>query len=89
MTFYEAALRVLESEGRPLHFLEITQKSISQNLLSHVGKTPEGIVEPGNVFTLELGVATEAGLIGIEEDVLVTEKGCEFLSSFQRDLMLV
>ncbi|MCP3105216.1 HTH domain-containing protein, partial [Myxococcus sp. K15C18031901] len=41
MTFYEAALRILESEGRPLHFLEITEKSIQQNLLSHVGKTPE------------------------------------------------
>jgi len=41
MTFYEAALRVLESEGRPLTFLEITEKSIAQNLLSHVGKTPE------------------------------------------------
>jgi flagellar biosynthesis GTPase FlhF len=41
MTFYEAALRVLESEGRPLHFLEITERSIAQNLLSHVGKTPE------------------------------------------------
>ena len=41
MTFYEAALRVLESEGRPLHFVEITEKSIAQNLLSHIGKTPE------------------------------------------------
>ncbi|NOK05280.1 MULTISPECIES: HTH domain-containing protein [Myxococcus] len=41
MTFYEAALRILESEGRPLHFLEITEKSIQQSLLSHVGKTPE------------------------------------------------
>lgn len=41
MTFYEAALRVLESAGRPLHFVEITEKSIEQNLLSHVGKTPE------------------------------------------------
>src|SRR5262249_13384161 len=41
MTFYEAALRVLESEGRPLHFVEITEKSIAQNLLSHVGKMPE------------------------------------------------
>src|SRR5918998_3239845 len=41
MTFYEAALRVLEAEGRPLTFLEITEKSIQQNLLSHVGKTPE------------------------------------------------
>lgn len=41
MTFYEAALRVLESEGRPLHFLEITEKSIQQSLLSHIGKMPE------------------------------------------------
>jgi ribonuclease E len=41
MTFYEAALRVLEAEGRPLHFSEITEKSIQQQLLSHVGKTPE------------------------------------------------
>ncbi|EPX61935.1 hypothetical protein D187_009838 [Cystobacter fuscus DSM 2262] len=32
---------MLESEGRPLHFLEITERSIAQNLLSHVGKTPE------------------------------------------------
>src|SRR4051812_36847011 len=41
MTFYEAALRILEGEGRPLHVQEITQKSIAQSLLSHVGKTPE------------------------------------------------
>src|SRR5688572_17109925 len=41
MTFYEAALRVLESAGQPLHVLEITERSISQSLLSHVGKTPE------------------------------------------------
>lgn len=41
MTFYEAALRILENEGRPLHIQEITQKSIAQTLLSHVGKTPE------------------------------------------------
>lgn len=41
MTFYEAALRVLEGAGRPLHFQEITEKSIQQSLLSHVGKTPE------------------------------------------------
>src|SRR4051812_4636259 len=38
MTFYEAALRVLEAEGHPLHFSQITEKSIQQSLLSHVGK---------------------------------------------------
>lgn len=41
MTFYEAALRVLESAGQPLHVLEITERSLKENLLSHVGKTPE------------------------------------------------
>ena len=41
MTFYEAALRVLEAAGQPLSSVEITEKSIAQGLLSHVGKTPE------------------------------------------------
>ncbi|HEY1907758.1 MAG TPA: HTH domain-containing protein [Myxococcaceae bacterium] len=41
MTFYEAALRVLEAAGQPLTSVEITERSIAQGLLSHVGKTPE------------------------------------------------
>jgi Xaa-Pro aminopeptidase len=53
------------------------------------GKMTDGVVEAGNVFTLELGVNTDAGYVGLEEDVLVTEHGCEFLSSFQREPMLV
>ncbi len=53
------------------------------------GKTVEGTVEVGNVFTLELGVPTDAGFLGLEEDVLVTEQGCQFLSSFPRELILI
>jgi Xaa-Pro aminopeptidase len=53
------------------------------------GRMPEGVVEAGNVFTLELGVATEAGFVGLEEDVLVTAGGCEFLSSFPREPVFV
>jgi Xaa-Pro aminopeptidase len=53
------------------------------------GRTPEGVVEAGNVFTLELGVMTEAGYVGLEEDVAVTGRGCEFLSSFPRELALI
>jgi ribonuclease E len=41
MTFYEAALRVLEAAGHPMHVDAITQQSVQKNLLSHVGKTPE------------------------------------------------
>jgi Xaa-Pro aminopeptidase len=54
------------------------------------GQTPYGVVEPGNVFTLELGVAVPGrGYIGLEEDVLVTENGLEWLSTPQRDIWYV
>jgi Xaa-Pro aminopeptidase len=53
------------------------------------GRRPDAVVEVGNVFTLELGVPTAAGLVGLEEDVLVTAEGCEFISSQQRQLVLV
>lgn len=41
MTFYEAALRVLEEAGAPMHFQEITKRSLDKGLLSHIGKVPE------------------------------------------------
>jgi Xaa-Pro aminopeptidase len=53
------------------------------------GTTTERAVEAGNVFTLELGVPTAAGFLGLEEDVLVTAQGCGFLSSFPREPILV
>jgi Xaa-Pro aminopeptidase len=53
------------------------------------GTTTERAIETGNVFTLELGVPTPAGFLGLEEDALVTEAGCAFLSSFPPELLLV
>jgi hypothetical protein len=41
MTFIEAAAEVLRKAGKPLHYKEITELAIANNLLSHVGKTPE------------------------------------------------
>ena len=54
------------------------------------GKTPFRKVEAGNVFTLELGVyeIPGHGAIGLEEDVLVTERGVEWLSKPQESLWL-
>ncbi|MCP4677836.1 MAG: hypothetical protein GY854_20420 [Deltaproteobacteria bacterium] len=40
MTFTEAALTVLEREGRPMHSREIADKAVEKGILSHVGKTP-------------------------------------------------
>jgi ribonuclease E len=41
MTFFEAALHILEKEGKPLSFKFITEKAVTDKLLSHVGKDPE------------------------------------------------
>ena len=54
------------------------------------GAAPFGVVEEGNVFTLEYGTAVPGrGYIGLEEDVLVTAEGIEWLSTPQRELWLV
>ena len=45
MTFYEAAVEVLRRSGRPLHFKKITEVAIRDELLSHIGKTPESTME--------------------------------------------
>ena len=54
------------------------------------GNTPEGIVEVGNIFTLELGVSVpDYGFIGLEEDVLVKDNGIEWLSTLQEEIIVV
>jgi len=54
------------------------------------GQTPYGIVEVGNVFTLELGVKVpQRGYLGLEEDVLVTSRSVEWLTRPQTELILV
>ena len=53
-------------------------------------QTPFGVVEEGNVFTLELGAYVPGrGYVGLEEDVLVTATGCEYLSTPQKQLWCV
>jgi Xaa-Pro aminopeptidase len=53
------------------------------------GDTPYGVVEENQIYTLELGVPTHAGYVGLEEDVLVTADGVEWLSPPQAKLMIV
>ena len=53
------------------------------------GTTPEGVIEAGQLYTLELGVDTPQGYCGLEEEVLVTDHGCEFLSAPQMELMFI
>lgn len=53
------------------------------------GNTPDMVVEVGNIYTLELGVETSAGYVGLEEDVLVTEDGVVFLSKEQTEVRMI
>jgi Xaa-Pro aminopeptidase len=46
-------------------------------------------MEAGMVFTLEPGIATSRGYVGIEEMVYITETGTEFLSTPQQEIYLV
>ncbi|MHA1962955.1 MAG: M24 family metallopeptidase [Candidatus Thorarchaeota archaeon] len=54
------------------------------------GDSPMGVVEVGNVFTLEFYVTTKHyGQLSLEEDILITRDGCEFLSKPQQDLICI
>jgi Xaa-Pro aminopeptidase len=54
------------------------------------GTSVMGLVEVGNVFTLELYVTTKNyGQVSLEEDILVTKSGCQFLSHPQRELICI
>jgi Xaa-Pro aminopeptidase len=59
-------------------------------LWDRYGDAPLGLVEEGHVYTLEYGAPVDGrGYIGLEEDVLVTADGIEWLSTPQRELWLV
>jgi Xaa-Pro aminopeptidase len=54
------------------------------------GRTPMYRVEPGNVFTLELGIdIPNRGYLGLEEMALVLDRGAQWLTNPQRQLMLL
>ncbi|MFX1416500.1 MAG: M24 family metallopeptidase [Promethearchaeota archaeon] len=57
-------------------------------LWDRYGDTPLGVVEIGNAFTLELNVRTsDYGQVSLEEDIIITKNGCEFLSRPQREII--
>ena len=59
-------------------------------LWERYGDTPKGLVEESNIFTLELNVKTaNYGIVSLEENIVVTKDGCEFLVPPQEKFILI
>lgn len=54
------------------------------------GDSPNQKLEVGQVYTIEPGLAVKGyGYLGLEEDVLMTEKGAEYFTAPQHEIVLI
>jgi Xaa-Pro aminopeptidase len=53
------------------------------------GTRPSMMLEESNVFALECGIGTSRGMVALEDNVLITQRGATYLSSPQRQIVSV
>lgn len=54
------------------------------------GDSPNQKIEVGQVYTIEPGLAVHNyGYLGLEEDVVITDKGAEYIGEPQREIVLI
>lgn len=86
---HETALKALQDRAVGEHFLHSTGHGLGLEVHENPVLRPnnEQELSPGMVLTIEPGIYfADWGGVRLEEDVLVTERGCEVLSRFPREL---
>ncbi len=59
-------------------------------LWKRYGDSPKGLIEINQVFTIEPSIKTKSyGMVSLEENIVITKDGCEFLVSPQKDFIYV
>jgi Xaa-Pro aminopeptidase len=85
-----AARRVLQRKGLGRYFVHSTGHGIGLEIHEdpRIARDQKTVLETGNVVTLEPGVYVEGvGGIRIEDDALVTPRGCEILTTTSREFL--
>ncbi|MCS6948963.1 MAG: Xaa-Pro peptidase family protein [bacterium] len=84
------ARQVISDAGYGDHFTHSLGHSLGLSVHDGIGfaQKSEVVLEPGMVFTVEPGIYIEGvGGVRIEDDILVTEEGCEVLTHAPKELM--
>ncbi len=68
MTFLEAAIEILRREGKPLPVRRLAELAVQHNLLSVVGRDPEGTMQARLAEVLDKG-PTHGELLRVERDL--------------------
>jgi Xaa-Pro aminopeptidase len=87
-----AARQVVKAAGYGDHFIHRTGHGLGLDVHEDPGIVAgnQTLLEEGMVFTIEPGVYLEGwGGVRVEDDMVVTEDGCESLTSFSRELRVV